>query len=92
MAVLDEDRVGLRVPEDVAFVGFDDIPAAASFRPPLTTVRQPLAYMGRLAVEHLCRLIADETNENGLLQVTVETELVVRGSCGSQLRNEADDG
>jgi LacI family transcriptional regulator len=92
MSVLDEDRVGLRVPEDMAFVGFDDIPAAASFRPPLTTVRQPLERMGRLAAEHLCRLIAGETGENGLLQVTVETELVVRGSCGSQFRNEANDG
>jgi LacI family transcriptional regulator len=79
MAVLDEVR--LRIPEDVAFVGFDDIPAAASFRPPLTTVRQPLEHMGRLAVEHLCRLIDGETDE--LLQVTVETELAVRASCGS---------
>ena len=79
MAVLDE--VGLRIPEDIAFVGFDDVPAAASFRPPLTTVHQPLDVMGRLAVEHLCNLIAGETDE--LLQVTVETELVVRASCGS---------
>jgi LacI family transcriptional regulator len=79
MAALDE--VGLRIPEDIAFVGFDDVPAAASFRPPLTTVHQPLDVMGRLAVEHLCNLIAGETDE--LLQVTVETELVVRASCGS---------
>ena len=75
------DLVGLRIPEDIAFVGFDDVPAAASFRPPLTTVHQPLDVMGRLAVEHLCNLIAGETDE--LLQVTVETELVVRASCGS---------
>jgi len=79
MAALDE--VGLDVPEDIAFVGFDDIPAAASFRPPLTTVRQPLEYMGRLAAGHLCSLIAGETDE--LLQATVETELVVRVSCGA---------
>ena len=81
MAVLDEDEVGLRIPEDIAFVGFDDIPAAASFRPPLTTVRQPLEYMGRLAAEYVCSLSAGETDEP--LQVTVETELVVRVSCGS---------
>ncbi len=79
MAVLDE--AGLRVPEDIAMVGFDDIPAAASFRPPLTTVRQPLDYMGQLAAEHICRLIAGETDE--LLQITVETELMVRSSCGA---------
>jgi len=80
MAVL--DQVGLRVPEDIAFVGFDGIPAAASFRPPLTTVRQPMEYMGRLAAEYLCSLVAGETNEP--LQVTVETELVVRSSCGAE--------
>ena len=79
MAVL--DQVGLRVPEDIVFVGFDDIPAAASFRPPLTTMHQPLEVMGRLAAEHLCSLIAGETDE--LLHVTVETKLVVRDSCGS---------
>lgn len=78
MAVL--DQVGLRVPEDVAFIGFDDIPTAASFRPPLTTVHQPLESMGRMAVEHLCRLLAGETD--ALLQVTVETEVAVRASCG----------
>jgi LacI family transcriptional regulator len=79
MAVL--DRAGLRVPEDVAFVGFDDIPAAASFRPPLTTIHQPLEVMGKLAVGHLCDRIAGETDES--LQTTVETELVVRVSCGA---------
>jgi LacI family transcriptional regulator len=79
MAVLDE--AGLRVPEDMALVGFDDIPAAASFRPPLTTVRQPLEAMGRLAAEYVCRLIAGETDEP--LRVTVDTEVVVRASCGS---------
>jgi LacI family transcriptional regulator len=75
------DQAGLRIPEDVAFVGFDDIPAAASFRPPLTTVRQPLEAMGRLAVEHLCGRIAGEADEP--LQITVETELIARVSCGA---------
>jgi LacI family transcriptional regulator len=75
------DRAGLRIPEDVSFVGFDDIPSAAGFRPPLTTVHQPLEDMGRLAVEHLCGRIAGETDEP--LQITVETELVVRVSCGA---------
>ena len=86
MAVL--DQVGLRVPENVAFVGFDGIPAAASFRPPLTTVRQPMEYMGRLAAEYVCSLVAGETDSP--LQVTVGTELVVRASCGPGIcANEA---
>nr|WP_286255026.1 LacI family DNA-binding transcriptional regulator [Streptomyces graminofaciens] len=42
---------GLRVPEDVSVVGFDDIPEAASFLPPLTTIRQDFAEVGRLCVE-----------------------------------------
>ena len=80
-AMAELDRAELRIPEDVAFVGFDDIPAAASFRPPLTTVRQPLETMGKLAVEYLCGRIAGETDEP--LQITVETELLVRVSCGA---------
>jgi LacI family transcriptional regulator len=81
MAVLDE--AGLRVPDDIALIGFDDIPAAATFRPPLTTVHQPLEHMGRLAVEHLCGLLSGETRE--LLQTVMEPEVAVRVSCGSDL-------
>jgi len=54
IAVLDE--VGLRVPEDIAFVGFDGIPAAASFRPPLTTVREPGRCPTRAAGRKLIRI------------------------------------
>jgi LacI family transcriptional regulator len=82
MAVLDE--VGLRVPEDIAFIGFDDIPAAANFRPPLTTMRQPLSDMGRMAAEYVSDLLAGKAEEP--LQVTMETKPVVRVSCGSEPR------
>jgi LacI family transcriptional regulator len=81
MATLDEVR--LRIPDDIALIGFDDIPTAATYRPPLTTVRQPLETMGRLAVEHLCRLLSGETSD--LLQTTMVPEVVVRVSCGSDL-------
>jgi LacI family transcriptional regulator len=80
-AVAALDEAGLRVPDDIALVGFDDIPTTANFRPPLTTVRQPLEHMGRLAAEHLWDLISGRTDE--LLQATVKTELVVRASCGT---------
>jgi LacI family transcriptional regulator len=76
------DRVGLRVPEDVAIVGFDDIPVAANFRPPLTTVRQPLEYMGQLAVEYLDGLLIGKIDGHQFLQATIETEIIVRVSCG----------
>jgi LacI family transcriptional regulator len=48
---------GLRVPEDVSVVGFDDIPEAAYFEPPLTTVRQNFAALGEQSVEYLIDLI-----------------------------------
>jgi DNA-binding LacI/PurR family transcriptional regulator len=50
---------GRRVPEDVSVVGFDDIPEAAYFLPPLTTVRQDFGELGRRALDALVGLIFD---------------------------------
>jgi LacI family transcriptional regulator len=50
---------GLRVPEDVSVVGFDDIPEAAYFEPPLTTIRQDFAALGEQTVQYLIALITD---------------------------------
>lgn len=69
---------GLRVPDDVSVLGFDDIPAAAQFHPALTTVRQPLQQMSRSAVNTLLALIAGIAPASP--QVTLPTELVVRAS------------
>lgn len=72
---------GLRVPEDVAVVGFDDIPLAAVLDPPLTTVRQPIRLLGFMAVELLVDLL--DGHRSGLRENTVlPVELVVRSSCG----------
>ncbi|MBN2304559.1 MAG: LacI family DNA-binding transcriptional regulator [Anaerolineae bacterium] len=51
-------EAGRRVPEDVSVVGFDDIPEAAYFDPPLTTIRQDFAALGKQSVEYLMALIA----------------------------------
>ena len=67
---------GLRVPEDVSIVGFDDIELAAWTDPPLTTVRQPTDVLGRWAVERLTEPPAASANR----RVTLEPTLVVRGS------------
>lgn len=72
-------RAGVRVPEDVAVVGFDDVPFARLLNPPLTTVRAPIEQTGRIAAELLFRLMADEAVEKDVL---LPTELVVRRSCG----------
>jgi LacI family transcriptional regulator len=77
-------EAGLRVPEDVAVVGYDDLPFAAHSDPPLTTIRQPIQRTGATAVETLLDLI---NHPNGAAhRVVLPTELVVRTSCGSTLR------
>jgi LacI family transcriptional regulator len=72
---------GKRVPDDIAIIGFDDIPLASTFDPPLTTVRQPMEKMGAMAARLLFQLI----NGEKLLErkVILQTELVVRASCGA---------
>jgi LacI family transcriptional regulator, galactose operon repressor len=69
---------GLRVPEDLSVVGFDDVENATVVTPTLTTVRQPLAEMGRMAVSMLVRLLEHQRFET--LHVELGTRLVVRDS------------
>jgi LacI family transcriptional regulator len=76
---------GLRVPEDLSIAGFDDIDLAQATRPMLTTVRQPLQEMGRIAVSLLIRLL--ERHQLDALHVELATELVVRGSTGPVARS-----
>jgi LacI family transcriptional regulator len=77
--------LGLRVPADLALVGFADLPLAVQVRPPLTTVRQPKEELGRQGVRLLLERIA-EGERQGLpltpAQVLLPTELVVRHSTG----------
>jgi DNA-binding LacI/PurR family transcriptional regulator len=68
---------GLRVPEDISIVGFDDLPLASYMRPPLTTVRQPKHEMGRLAAQVLLKLIDGSDAEQS---IQVAGELIVRQS------------
>jgi DNA-binding LacI/PurR family transcriptional regulator len=69
---------GRSVPEDVSIVGFDDIPEAAYFTPPLTTVRQDFVDMGRRAVELLLRRVKHNIGEAE--RIVLEPELVLRQS------------
>ncbi|NLG84990.1 MAG: LacI family transcriptional regulator [Firmicutes bacterium] len=72
---------GLRIPEDIAVVGFDDIEAASVVEPALTTVRQPLREIGETACKMLLQLINGE--EVSTRRVVFEPTLVVRKSCGT---------
>lgn len=71
-------EAGISVPEDVAVMGFDDLPLAQHTRPPLTTVRQPIREMGQTAIRMLLRLIEGKPLE--ARRVVLDTEIVVRGS------------
>jgi LacI family transcriptional regulator len=85
-------EVGLRVPEDLAVVGFDDISMAESAHPPLTTVRIAKELMGELAAGRLLELVAaqrgDPTEHVIPVKSVVGTTLVVRASCGCAMINE----
>jgi DNA-binding LacI/PurR family transcriptional regulator len=70
-------QAGRRVPDDVAVIGFDDVEVARYTEPPLTTVRQPIAEIGRSLVRQLLRLTADEPIGPALI---LPTELVLRES------------
>jgi DNA-binding LacI/PurR family transcriptional regulator len=80
---------GLRVPEDVALVGFDDSVFARDLEPPLTTVRQRPAQLGGAAVNLLLDLIGDP--KGTVRRVVLPIELVVRSSCGAHLNHERKD-
>ncbi len=71
-------ETGLRVPEDISVVGFDDIREAAYHLPSLTTVRQPLRKLGEMAAKILMQRI--EGQEAYPSQVFVDPELVIRES------------
>ncbi|ONK09757.1 LacI family DNA-binding transcriptional regulator [Streptomyces sp. MP131-18] len=69
---------GRAVPEDISVVGFDDIPEAASFIPPLTTIHQDFAQVGRLLVEGVLRQLRTDAPERGT--TLVPTRLVIRST------------
>lgn len=84
---------GLKAPDDIALVGFDDIPLAAAVEPPLTTVHQPIDQLGFLAASTLIDRLetaSDVTGNNSAQHIVLPTELVVRASCGHALRCAAD--
>ena len=74
---------GMRVPDDIAVVGFDDIPMARYMSPPLSSVHVPIAELGTIAVRTLMEAI-DCKNEHERRHHRLPTTLVIRQSCGAQ--------
>jgi DNA-binding LacI/PurR family transcriptional regulator len=75
----------LTIPDDIAVVGFDDVPFARFVNPPLTTVHLPAADLARRSSEILFKLIKRE--QPAKKRVLLDTHLIVRGSCGAQPSN-----
>ncbi|WP_052888809.1 LacI family DNA-binding transcriptional regulator [Thermogemmatispora carboxidivorans] len=96
------ETLGLRIPQDLALVGFDDNPASAHVRPSLTTVRQPVHAMGEQAIKLLLEMIEQEQMPRRRRQsmpataeeppreaprLVLPTSLVIRESCGALQRH-----
>jgi LacI family transcriptional regulator len=71
-------EAGLRVPEDISLVSFDDIPEAAHFVPKLTTIRQDFQLLGRLSIEYLLSMI--ENPNTPIHQRVLQPQLIIRES------------
>jgi LacI family transcriptional regulator len=75
---------GLRVPEDVALVGFDDVSIAAAIEPALTTIQQPIEHLGSMAAELLLEILEHPPEADApASRIVFPTKLVVRDSCGA---------
>ncbi len=75
-------QAGVRVPEDLAVIGFDDVDVATQTIPTLTTVRQPVQEKGAVAAELLINLIQGRVE--GPQHILLETKLIIRESCGAE--------
>jgi DNA-binding LacI/PurR family transcriptional regulator len=73
-------EAGLAIPDDIALVSFDDLPIASRANPPLTTIRQPIRYLGIKLVEILLDILANGPTPPR--RVIFGTQLVIRESCG----------
>ena len=77
-------RLGLRIPEDIAFTGFDDVLASRYMNPMLTTVHQPTEEVGRVAAEMLFRQIENpDFAQQQPEHIRINGELMIRESCGA---------
>lgn len=74
---------GLKIPEDISVIGFDDFPSALMMQPPLTTVRQPFYDIGRIAVKSLIEIISKRSHKP--VRTVLKTELVIRNSCSEKV-------
>ncbi len=79
-------QMGLRVPEDLAIIGYDDIPESGFFCPPLSSIRQPMLEMSHMAVDELVNLIECQRADIEVKprDITIQPELVIRESSAAR--------
>lgn len=82
-------EAGLEIPDDISIIGFDDIPQASMIHPKLTTIRQPLDQIGRVAVQLLLEQL--QHPERAPRRVTLATRLVIRDSCRALTVEEKEE-
>jgi len=83
-------ELGMKIPDDVAIVGFDDIELASYTDPPLTTIRVSMEELGKRAVKRLMELMGNKHQQSQMIILPVE--LVVRESCGMMLHRKSRSG
>lgn len=86
-------KMGLRIPDDISIVGFDDEPHSSYFRPSLSTVWQPVYSLGMLSARIVLHRMMDEDNKKGFRQEIFKPELVIRASsraCASALPDQVE--
>jgi LacI family transcriptional regulator len=83
------EEANLRVPEDVAVVGYDDIQSASLFNPALTTVRQPISDMGKELISLLFQSMEQNVEDRKPRKIVVPTQLIVRESSGSGKKKDS---
>ena len=76
-------RMGLRIPEDLSIIGFDDIALAAAVSPALTTMVQPTSEMARMATTLLIERIQGQATNEDSQRIVLSVELVIRDSCAA---------
>ncbi len=85
-ALLALHEAGIAVPEEMAIVGFDDLPTSQYTCPPLTTIRQPIYKMAGQAADLVIDQIEGKTTD--VVHVKLGVELVVRQSCGARVLSD----
>ncbi len=83
-AIVELEKIGLKVPDNILVGGFDNIEQSNSCTPPLTTVSQPLNELGEIGLNRISKLL---TGEKLTLVERIPTHLVIRKSCGCDLNN-----